>query len=822
MSLTTRVITWDFTDCGQDAQRGSVTIAPSEVLTDPSDAVIITTAPKSWQYGGGVGSTGIGLIDTDNTAIQQNGSWFYNVSVQWGNQPAWNVKVLLPSGSGPVDLSSLPEAVASAGMQGYLPTSGGALSGPLLLDGDPPMVVPGGADGDVLTLDADGNVTPQPASGGEGGGTVTSVAMESANGLAGTVADSTTTPQITLSTTVSGLLKGNGTAITAATAGTDYLAPSGSGAALTGITAAQAGADVSGAAATAQGNAETYAAGLVTAETSRAEAAEALLAPKASPALTGTPTAPTASALTGNTQVATTAYTDAAVAAETSRAEAAETLKAPLASPGLTGSPTAPTQTTGDSSTKLATTAFVATAFTGALPALTQAAVSASGTLALNTITTATAATALTMTLPASVTGDLIVCERESASAASVSVTGNIRGVASTTITLQLASESEMFFGYGGSWWPVAGHKTLASLQALFLQGASNLSDLGSRQAALNTLAGAVTGGQFLRGNGTNVQMSAIQAADLPTGTTSAQGALQLDGTAGDIQASPGTAAAGGKGQPADAKHVHPQPPMFAPAGLTGATAASRYVGATSGGQPVSGTFSANDWALDSATPAIWICTAGGSPGTWEPLAASPYALHAAAAQAWGLTGWAADTASWSMFGTLNVAGVAGPGRMLTCGIPVGPNWSASYIITTIGTIGSGLTSGECFAALYGPTGNLLGQTNDQSTAWETVGALAMALPGGPYTGTSPGVLTVGVWYNGTTSPQFPISNTSNTPRQIAMYITGSGVVRFGLQATTGITTTAPSTLGTLSVASNNVDPLFALSATVNSTIRTS
>jgi len=37
-------------------------------------------------------------------------------------------------------------------------------------------------------------------------------------------------------------------------------------------------------------------------------------------------------------------------------------LKAPLASPALTGSPTAPTPAAGDSSTKLATTAFVQTA----------------------------------------------------------------------------------------------------------------------------------------------------------------------------------------------------------------------------------------------------------------------------------------------------------------------------------------------------------------------------------------------------------------------------------------------------------------------------
>jgi hypothetical protein len=55
---------------------------------------------------------------------------------------------------------------------------------------------------------------------------VTSVSVVSANGFAGTVATSTTTPAITLTTSITGLLKGNGTAISAATAGTDYASPS--------------------------------------------------------------------------------------------------------------------------------------------------------------------------------------------------------------------------------------------------------------------------------------------------------------------------------------------------------------------------------------------------------------------------------------------------------------------------------------------------------------------------------------------------------------------------------------------------------------------
>jgi hypothetical protein len=47
-------------------------------------------------------------------------------------------------------------------------------------------------------------------------GTVTSVSVVSANGFAGTVATATTTPAITLSTTITGILQGNGTAISAA------------------------------------------------------------------------------------------------------------------------------------------------------------------------------------------------------------------------------------------------------------------------------------------------------------------------------------------------------------------------------------------------------------------------------------------------------------------------------------------------------------------------------------------------------------------------------------------------------------------------------
>lgn len=54
------------------------------------------------------------------------------------------------------------------------------------------------------------------------GGTLTTISVATANGFAGTVTAPSSTPVITLETTVSGILKGNGTAISAATAGVDY------------------------------------------------------------------------------------------------------------------------------------------------------------------------------------------------------------------------------------------------------------------------------------------------------------------------------------------------------------------------------------------------------------------------------------------------------------------------------------------------------------------------------------------------------------------------------------------------------------------------
>ena len=59
-----------------------------------------------------------------------------------------------------------------------------------------------------------------------GTGSVTAVSVASSNGFAGSSSGGAT-PALTLSTSITGVLKGNGTAISAATAGTDYVTPTG-------------------------------------------------------------------------------------------------------------------------------------------------------------------------------------------------------------------------------------------------------------------------------------------------------------------------------------------------------------------------------------------------------------------------------------------------------------------------------------------------------------------------------------------------------------------------------------------------------------------
>lgn len=57
--------------------------------------------------------------------------------------------------------------------------------------------------------------------------------------------------------------------------------------------------------------------------------------------------------------------------------------------------------------------------------------------------------------------------------------------------------------------------------------------------------------------------------------------------------------------------------------GLTGATAAARFVGGTASGAPAAGTFAIGDYVVDQ-TGALWVCITAGTPGTWKLISGKP------------------------------------------------------------------------------------------------------------------------------------------------------------------------------------------------------
>jgi hypothetical protein len=91
-------------------------------------------------------------------------------------------------------------------------------------------------------------------------------------------------------------------------------------------------------------------------------------------------------------------------------------------------------------------------------------------------------------------------------------VTAGSYGAASLATTLTVNAQGQL---------TVAGNVAIAIAASQITSGTISIAQGGTgqstRQAAIDALAGAVTSGQYLRGNGTDVVMSAIQAADVPT-----------------------------------------------------------------------------------------------------------------------------------------------------------------------------------------------------------------------------------------------------------------------------------------------------------------
>ena len=137
--------------------------------------------------------------------------------------------------------------------------------------------------------------------------------------------------------------------------------------------------------------------------------------------------------------------------------------------------------------------------------------------------------------------------------------------------------------------------------------------------------------------------------------------------------------------------------PDFNATGLTGATAATRYVGGTTNGAPTSGTFAVGDFIVDQ-TATIWVCLVAGTPGTWWPLIEAHMVSRSATATATAnevtiFTGSTAsqtisviatpiDGATWTIINRSSVPVTAGFGTSSM--LPLGSTSSVTSLVVPV------------------------------------------------------------------------------------------------------------------------------------------
>lgn len=154
---------------------------------------------------------GVTITNGEKALIAWNGSDFVIVSSSVIDLTS-EVTGTLPIANGGTGTTSTTFANLTTNVTGILPVANGGTA----------TATPSLVQGSGVTIT--GTWPNQTIAATGSGGTITSVSVASSNGFAGTSSGGAT-PALTLSTSVTGVLKGNGTAISAATAGTDYVAP---------------------------------------------------------------------------------------------------------------------------------------------------------------------------------------------------------------------------------------------------------------------------------------------------------------------------------------------------------------------------------------------------------------------------------------------------------------------------------------------------------------------------------------------------------------------------------------------------------------------
>jgi hypothetical protein len=207
-------------------------------------------------------------------------------------------------------------------------------------------------------------------------------------------------------------------------------------------------------------------------------------------------------------------------------------------------------------------------------------------------------------------------------------------------------------------------------------------------------------------------------------------------------------------------------------------------------GAPVTGTWSAGD-AVQDSTGVWWLCTAGGSPGTWTTGAAQRTnnlsdLTNASTARGnlgivdtvpadaslvtWAFPPWASSSAG---------PGNSGFTYYMRVKIPAAATVTGVRLYQT--AAGATLTSGQCLAGLYDSSGNRVAVSADQSTAWGTGSQANKDAPFTSQYSAAAGYYWIALLFNGTTGPSWPkgapsgAANAGWSAAPFPVLISGSG-----------------------------------------------
>lgn len=304
--------------------------------------------------------------------------------------------------------------------------------------------------------------------------------------------------------------------------------------------------------------------------------------------------------------------------------------------------------------------------------------------------------------------------------------TANVQGTSTAAARADHTHEGVASFnGRVGAVTPASGDYTAAEVGAIATSALS-----GTTPSAVAASGSAGTSSDVARADHTHA------------------GVTSFNGRQGDVAPASGDYTAAEVTNAADKSSASQQTftgnvaaPALIVSGLTGATAASRYVGATTSGAPTSGTFAAGDFVIDQSG-AVWVCSAAGSPGTWKQIGAGypeqyiPLWPNASTGSGTSLSASAAG-GYFAKYATNLIAGIVTAGALYT--VPSSAPTSQNYALE-LGLWGSVATN----AALWDiTTGSLVSGSTISTTG--TANPLA-PLRSSQFTLTPGHAYTVTVW----------------------------------------------------------------------------